>query len=469
MKSSISKILVIIFSFLIAFYVAKASLQFGTTTILAAVAFFVALAVSFTRGTDSLYLIAAAILFSPEIGAGIETGRRTGEGAGGIILRMEDILLIAIGLGWLLRTAYYHRKFGIIRTPINGSIGAYMMASLIATLFGVTLGNVRIEAGIIHNLKYFEYFFFYFMILAHVRDKQTIRRLITFSFIVFACATAYGYTQIKMDGIARVCAPFDAEPNTFGAYMVLIMSVAFGIVLCDPRFRVQFWLTALILAAMPPLLFTLSRSSYMAFATAVLTFLIVSKKRILIGTALVGITGVLMLGIPMLPKPVVDRIMYTFQKGSEYHYQIAGVDLDSSTSARIDSYQRALEIWWKSPIIGHGVTGTHFIDGQYVRLLAETGIVGFAAFLIMMWRLLKEVWQIYLQCDDKYLKGAVLGFFCGAIAMLSHALSANTFIIIRIAEPFWLLAGLIVLIPRLREQPEEEEYDARPVRVVETT
>jgi O-antigen ligase len=469
MKNSFFKILITIFSFVLAFYLARASLKFGATTLLAAVAFFVALAVSFTRGTDGLYFIAAAILFSPEIGAGVETGRRTGEGAGGIVLRLEDILLIAVGLGWLLRTTYYHRRFGIIKTPINGSIGAYMMISLIATFFGVTLGNVKIETGIIHNLKYFEYFFLYFMILAHVRNKQTISRLITFTLIVFGFAIIYGYTQIKMDGITRVCAPFDAEPNTFGAYIVLIMSIAFGIVLCNPRFRVQFWLTILILAAMPPLLFTLSRSSYLAFLTTIVAFLVASKKRILIGTALIGTAGVFILGVPMLPKPVVERIMYTFQKGSEYHYQVAGIDLDSSTSARIDSYKRALEIWWQSPIIGHGVTGTHFIDGQYMRLLAETGIIGLATFLFMIWRLLKETWNIYLNCDDKYLKGAVLGFFCGIIGMLAHALSANTFIIIRVAEPFWLLAGLIMLIPRIREQPEEEEWDARPVRVIETS
>ena len=108
--------------------------------------------------------------------------------------------------------------------------------------------------------------------------------------------------------------------------------------------------------------------------------------------------------------------------------------------------------WLKSPLLGHGVTGTHFIDSQYFRLLAETGIVGLSAFLFMIWRLLQETWKVQRDCKDDFLRGAALGFFCGIIAMLVHAISANSFIIIRIAEPFWLLAGLILLIPALDEE-----------------
>ncbi|HQK15927.1 MAG TPA: restriction endonuclease, partial [Polyangiaceae bacterium] len=47
-------------------------------------------------------------------------------------------------------------------------------------------------------------------------------------------------------------------------------------------------------------------------------------------------------------------------------------DLDPSASARIISYGEAIDIWERSPLLGHGVTGTHFIDSQYFRQLAET-------------------------------------------------------------------------------------------------
>ena len=90
-----------------------------------------------------------------------------------------------------------------------------------------------------------------------------------------------------------------------------------------------------------------------------------------------------------------------------------------------------------------------------VTLMGNLAVFGLlAAFLFIFWRLLREVWKIHKHCEDYFLKGATLGFFCGIIAIMVHAISANSFIIIRIAEPFWLLAGLILLIPRLGETAE---------------
>jgi hypothetical protein len=40
------------------------------------------------------------------------------------------------------------------------------------------------------------------------------------------------------------------------------------------------------------------------------------------------------------------------------------------------------------------------------------------------------------------------------VAMLAHGVGANTFIIIRIMEPFWLCAGLVMLLPTLSPSAE---------------
>mgnify|MGYP001613724024 CR=1 FL=1 len=162
-----------------------------------------------------------------------------------------------------------------------------------------------------------------------------------------------------------------------------------------------------------------------------------------------ALIAAMMLGLPLLPERVNERVVRTFERETEVHVQVAGIDLDASASARVVSYQYALKQWVKRPILGYGVTGTHFIDGQYVRLLAETGIIGFSAFMLIFIRLLPAVKRIYRDTKDPFLKGTAMGFFCGTVALLGHAVSANTFIIVRISEPFWLLAGLVLLIPRL--------------------
>ena len=54
--------------------------------------------------------------------------------------------------------------------------------------------------------------------------------------------------------------------------------------------------------------------------------------------------------------------------------------------------------------------------------------------------------------------GLLRRFFIGTIGMLVHATMANTFIIVRIMEPYWILAAIVVVAPQVEK--EEAESDA---------
>jgi hypothetical protein len=57
------------------------------------------------------------------------------------------------------------------------------------------------------------------------------------------------------------------------------------------------------------------------------------------------------------------------------------------------------------------------------------------------------------EADDR---GLVIGFMAGTVGLLFHAIGSNTFIIIRIMEPFWFFAGVALALPTLRETSSEE-------------
>jgi hypothetical protein len=46
-------------------------------------------------------------------------------------------------------------------------------------------------------------------------------------------------------------------------------------------------------------------------------------------------------------------------------------------------------------------------------------------------------------------RGLAMGFIAGTVGLLAHAIGSNTFTIIRIMEPFWLFAGIVVMLPGL--------------------
>jgi len=53
-----------------------------------------------------------------------------------------------------------------------------------------------------------------------------------------------------------------------------------------------------------------------------------------------------------------------------------------------------------------------------------------------------------------------LGFVAGTIGLVVHALGANSFIIVRIMEPFWFFAAVVVSLPALAAA----EASATPAR-----
>ena len=74
------------------------------------------------------------------------------------------------------------------------------------------------------------------------------------------------------------------------------------------------------------------------------------------------------------------------------------------------------------------------------------------AFIFLIYRLWRRARETFLAEQDPFCKGLAHGLLLGMVAMLAHGTGANTFIIIRIMEPFWLCAGLVMILPRLTSE-----------------
>jgi O-antigen ligase len=175
---------------------------------------------------------------------------------------------------------------------------------------------------------------------------------------------------------------------------------------------------------------------------------------------------VLLISPLILPGLVKERILYTFKQPESSGQIIVGnMRLDTSTSARINSLKDILRDWPKHPILGYGVTGYGFIDSQLPRILIETGIVGLIAFLYLLYSIFRLAINRMKEVKSPYFKGLAIGFLAGLVGLLFHSLGANTFIIVRIMEPFWFFAGIIAVLPALerqhKEQPQEEQSPVR--------
>jgi len=424
-------------------------LRTGPGVSLAVTLFFALLLACFLNTELGLHIILLSMLLSPEIVVGgiggISIGKPDVKGDL-LVLRIEDLILTAVTLAWIARVAIF-KELGLVRkTPLNIPILLYAASLIHATLLGVFLGNVRPIRGFFFCLKYIEYFVVFFITVNYVHEERQLRRLLATAFVTCAISSIMGIVQIPSG--ERVAAPFEGklgEPNTFGGYLVLMLALVLGLALSAKPFPLQAgWYAFAGLIAIP-LLYTLSRTSWLAAIPMILTLALLSPRRLILIT---GLGVALILGSALFPRQVVERFNYTFySKADRGDYAIGGARFDTSTSARLDSWKQGFVDWTKRPFLGYGVTGFAFMDAQFTRILVESGLVGLAAFLWLLRRVLQVARGTYRRLLGTRYEGLVLGYLAGLVAMIIHGFGANTFIIVRIMEPFWFLTGLIVTLP----------------------
>jgi O-antigen ligase len=401
--------------------------------------------ISFVNIELGLYILIFSMLLSPEIIVGETTG---GSGARGVTLRVEDFLLLIIGLSWFAKTSVVKDMGLFIRTPINKAIVIYITVSLVATLVGIIAGRVSPITGLLFVLKYVEYFVVYFMIANHIRNTGQIKRFLICLFLTAFTVAVIGTLQTPLG--ERVSAPFEGEvgePNTFGGYLLLIGCVAAGLLAKVKDGRARIALIILIASLLPPFFLTQSRASYLGLIPAAMSLAILLERKVIIaGVVLLA----LILSPYFLPTIVKERILYTItQPEHPGQILIGDVRLDTSTSARLISWREAIADWTRKPLLGFGVTGYAFMDAQFPRVLIETGILGLAAFLYLVFTLFKMAFAHLKRVNAPVSRGLIIGFISGYIGLIVHSLGANTFIIVRIMEPFWFFAGMVAVLPCL--------------------
>src|SRR5256712_1408412 len=378
------------------------------------------LLIAFVSTRLSLYLLIFSMLLSPEFVVGDMTGGGGAAGRG-ITLRFDDLLLVVIGFVWLAKMAIQKGGTPFLRTPLNGPIMFYIAAAGLATLIGVLGGRVKPMSGFFFWLKYYEYVFLYFMVVSAVTTKEEARGLVLASLVTCFLVSLFAIAQIP--GGERASAPFEGEtgePNTLGGYLVFMLAIVVGLLLTNGAVGTRLPYLLLLATGTVGLMATLSRASFLAVGVVILIVIgvMAPRKPILMTMVLLGI-----LSAPLwAPHAVKERISYTFtQAEEEGQIRLGALRIDTSTSDRLRSWEQSFELWKKFPLWGTGVTGGPFLDAMYPRVLAETGLLGLVAFIVLMWSIFRICITSYRQSTDQLSRGIALGFLLGFLALLVHA------------------------------------------------
>lgn len=196
------------------------------------------------------------------------------------------------------------------------------------------------------------------------------------------------------------------------------------------------------------ILLTFSRGTALALYISIL-FLGIARKDKLIAAFLI----IILLIFPFIaPSSVKDW-------AKEVNYNPAVFMLNAD---RISIYRNTLNMIKHHPLIGVGIntfstnylkyklpepdnarTADHmYAHNNFLQMAGETGLLGLAAFLWLLFRIFKKSASIYKGLTDEYLKVVSLSLIACFIAFLVNGLTETSLYYSRVAMIFWYLVGL---------------------------
>jgi len=435
-------------------------LQNNIVTVAAAISLFV-FATTIVRVEYGLYILLTAMLLSPEIEAG--SAGRFGER--GINIRADDVLIMVIFIGVMVKHAFEGRPLMWRPNPVNAGIFAYYGSCLLSSLLALRLSVEAWDKDVAFFvlLKMLQFYLVFFMVGMAMTSMDDIRRQLKVFFGVSLIVCAYGVVSIGTQ--PRVSAPFEAggtEPNTLGGYLLVVICVALGLAFYAPVRRQRLLFYGLAAIAFFPVLMTLSRATYAALFVALAIMALAARRTWLMGALVVAI-----LAAPfVMPEQVIDRVQGTFEPtGVEVGIPLfdKGVTIDKSAYERVYVWRKVrhnLSVW---PIFGGGVSWETVLDSQFARVLIETGLVGFAAFLFLLYRILITSRQTRRWSRDWVARGLGLSLFATTIGLIVHSFATISFLIVRIMEPFWFLMALVAVSRQIAILDHSQRMAAPPL------
>jgi O-antigen ligase/polysaccharide polymerase Wzy-like membrane protein len=159
-----------------------------------------------------------------------------------------------------------------------------------------------------------------------------------------------------------------------------------------------------------------------------------------------------------LTEEEIKEIEATFSSGIHVDYSENALKYGLSTGIRLDAlWPRALAAFKKNPLLGTGYstlvktkvweqTTAESTDNDYLRLLGETGLLGFIAFLAIFFIAGKLFIEKFRKTDDPLYFGILASGIGVIVGLMVNALYIDVFESSKVAYTYWSLIGIILAL-----------------------
>jgi len=285
-----------------------------------------------------------------------------------------------------------------------------------------------------------------------IEDRKAVRTVVLLTAITVAfidrssLIESMSRTWTSFDEDKRSGGPLGFGSNQTAAFLVQFAMFFWGFVQFMKRWKVK--LAGYLLAASTILaaMYTFSRAGYLAILLGVLVLGILKDRKLLL------VLGVfLLVWQSVVPAAVRERVNMT---------QNANGQLEASAQERIDLWENAEQAFLRSPLVGNGYAtfqlGEHVANlkdthNWYVKVLVETGIIGFMMALLLLLQMLALSYRLFKRASDPLYRGLGLGLFLAVCACIVANCFGDRWTYVEITALLWVLVGTAIRAEQLQK------------------
>jgi hypothetical protein len=417
-----------------------------------------------------------------------------------VAIRFEDLLLLLMGIIVLIKILGNPKNF--FKDEIIIAFTIFFAINLISILSGVLVTKtINLRLGLLNYARRLEYLIPFFAILTLFNRDQIKENLHYFSkilVIIILVAFVYGFGQryfyypiittqndtyskgvaLRWTDGAHISSTF-AGHYDMAAYMVMMLPIFITLLFTLKGKWNRVWMFLTAGGGLWLLVNSLSRISQVSYLVAVTIALLLARK--FKALVVVLVVSILVIG---QSSSLNARFMRVFDV---YYQKIKAVKQtslipnfvvhaetqvlpslrlntpvptttpvpvfeDRSTSIRLNvEWPAAIRAFNVNPLLGTGYSSIGLAtDNDFLRMLGETGLLGFFAFILIFTRIGKLFIKAYLFLDkfSSLEKGFVIGTFSAIVGTFISAFFIDLFEASKFATIFWFMIGYSIYLMR---------------------
>ena len=375
-----------------------------------------------------------------------------------VAVRLEDFVVAAAIIFWAL-TALRQKYL-----PVHRAILLYLIIGFVSVFSAIFVTKTAgLNLGLLHALRRVEYMAMFAVGFHALQNKQQLHFLIRAFLLIALIASIFGLGQQFLGwpvisttnsefskGLALTLGAGARINSTFAGHYDLAAFSIFPLLLVIalltlPQIRHKWLLIGIGSLAYWTMLLSASRVTFAAFyITTALFMLLIRKKLWLIPLILLGIFSIL--ASPQLLGRYRELLINHVQAAADEEIPDAlkppAVPEDRSLTIRLKAeWPRALRAFYQNPLLGTGFSSVGLaVDNDYLRVLAETGFFGLAAFGLILLRIFKTS-SPYFRAPASSSDAFIVATTLGLVSLLLNAVFIDIFEASKVAIIAWTLLG----------------------------